>query len=75
MEVKVVSSALSSDEKRSKIKVDLGGNVKEVVAVVVTDIILNRAKFAFRQAITKALNTAAKSLSSPLDTDIQLICV
>ena len=72
--IDVISTKLGSDEKKSKISINLGGGVKETVVVEITNLILNHAKVTFQSGITSAFVAIANSLANALSSDIKLYC-
>lgn len=70
----IISTKLTNDEQKSKIKINLGGNVKETVVIEVTNLILNHAKVTFQQAITNAIIGAVNSLTQSLSNDVKVYC-
>jgi hypothetical protein len=44
--------------KTGKIKVSLGGNVKETIVIEVTNLILNKASITFRNIIANKISSA-----------------
>lgn len=69
--IEVTSSQVNS---KGKMKVELGGNVKETIAVEVTNLILSEASLIWRLFLSNRIASAISSLSEPISQDIQLFC-
>lgn len=72
--IDVDNAQITNDNKKHSIKIYLGGNVPETVAVEVTNLILNHAKFAFHNVIKKTIVSIVEDLTKPLREDVKIVC-